>query len=149
MRRYAFAAAGAVVFLFAGAAAVAQGPGPGAVATQGFTVEALITQLSLYLPEESTQGLGGFGGFARGGAGQGGARAGGQAGQGGQAGTQGSGQGSTQGTANQGAGARAGQNFRQLFQYTRDAKLYLTKEQISRLIPILQDLRANPLPTPS
>jgi hypothetical protein len=141
MRRYVPVLVVTAALMLAGAAAWAQAPGPGAAPNQGFTVEVLLTQLSLYLPEESTQGLGGFG---RGFGGQGGARAGTQ---GGQAGAQAGGQGTTQGT--QGSGGQARQNFRQLFQYTRDAKLYMTKDQIAKLIPILQDLRANPLPTPS
>jgi hypothetical protein len=139
MRRYAFAVAVMAALLLAGTAAWAQAPGPGAVA-QGFTVETLLAQISLYLPPESTQGLGGFG---RGFGGQGGGQAGGQGG------AQGSGQGSAQGTTTQGAGGQGARSFRQLFQYTRDPKLYLTREQIAKLIPILQDLRANPLPTPS
>jgi hypothetical protein len=108
------------------AAAWAQAPGPGATPTQGFTVETLISQISLYLPEESTQGLGGFG---RGGGQEGGQQAAGQ-----------------QGSAQQNT---ARQNFRQLFQFTRDPKLFLTKDQIAKLVPIFQALRQNPLPTPS
>ncbi len=116
----------------AGTALWAQAPGPGMTPQQGFTVEALLSQISLYVPEEATQGLlgGRFGGAGAGQAGQGRT----QAGQGGQSG--------------QGAGAGQ-QSFRQLFQFTRDPKLYLTRDQIAKLIPILQGLRQNPLPTPS
>jgi hypothetical protein len=33
--------------------------------------------------------------------------------------------------------------------FTRDPKLYLTKDQIGRLVPILSSLRENPMPAPS
>ena len=114
----------AVAGLIAGSAAWAQAPGPGGAPAQGFSVPVLISQLSLYLPPEATQGLGGFG------------RAGG-------------GQGGAQGTGAQGTRTQGGQDFRQLFQFTRDPKLYLTKDQIAKLLPILQGLRENPILTPS
>jgi hypothetical protein len=128
----------AVAGLIAGSAAWAQAPGPGGAPAQGFSVPVLISQLSLYLPPEATQGLGGFG---RVGGGQGGAQGTGAQAGGGQAGGQASG---AQATRTQG-----GQDFRQLFQFTRDPKLYLTKDQIAKLLPILQGLRENPILSPS
>jgi hypothetical protein len=110
-------------------------PGPGAAAARGFSTQLLVAQLSLYLPEEATRGMPrGFGPQGRqdgtGGAGQGG-RQGGQ-GAGGQG----------------GAGAIGGRGFPQI-QFKRDPALFLTKEQISKLLPLLVSLRENPLPTPS
>jgi len=119
-----------VGLLVAGAVAFAQTPG--ATAQQGFTVETLISQLSLYLPEEATQGM--LGGFGRGGA------------PGGGAGATGAASGAGTGTTAQGA---ARQGFAQAFQFTRDAKLYLTKDQINKLLPIFTGLKDNPMPTPS
>ncbi len=125
------------------ASAQATGPGAGGAPRQGFSVPVLISQLSLYLPEESTQGLG-FGFGRGGGGGQGGAGQGAGAAAGQSAG------GATAQGAQAGTGAAAGaQRFRQLFQYTRDPKLYYTKDQITKLLPILQGLRDNPILTPS
>jgi hypothetical protein len=117
MRKYLIA----TVVLVIAAAAWAQAPGPGGTPTQGFTVEGLISQISLYLPEDSFQGFGGFDRAAQPGTG-----------------AQGSGQQDT-----------ARQNLRQLFQFERDPKLFLTREQIAKLLPVFQALRQNPLPTPS
>jgi hypothetical protein len=100
----------------------AQAPAPGgATPRQGFTSSALVAELSLYLPPEATRGM--FG------AGRGG-------GQGAQGGAGGAGQG-TQG------------GVRSPLAFTRDPKLYLTKDQIGRLLPILLSLRENPMPAPS
>jgi len=138
MKRYGIVLISLAAFLASSLAAWAQAPAPGGATTQGFTVETLVSQLSLYLPEDATQGMiGGFGG-ARG--------AGQAAGQGANAQSgraQGTGQ--TQGQA--GAGGAAG--FGQLFNFTRDPKLFLTKDQIAKLLPILTALKANVMPTPS
>ena len=125
MKKQAMIAA-ALGALLVGTAAWAQAPGPGAggPVRPGFSVPVLLSELSLFLPQESTQGL-----LFRGGGGQGG------------------GQGGNGQTAVQG-GQRA-QQFRQLLQYNRDPKLYFTKEQIAALLPLLQALRQNPILTPS
>jgi hypothetical protein len=47
-----------------------------------------------------------------------------------------------------GRGGPAG-GQRQQLQFTRDPALYLTRDQIAKLLPILTALRENPLPTPS
>jgi hypothetical protein len=125
MKRYAFPILVLAGVLSAGVAAEAQSPAPGgAMPLQGFSSSALVAQLSLYLPEESTRGM--FGGA--------GGRGGGQS-----AGGQGA----------QGQGGAAGGGFRSQLAFTRDPKLYLTKDQIDRLLPILLALRENPMPTPS
>jgi hypothetical protein len=51
--------------------------------------------------------------------------------------------GGTQGGAGQGGGSRSALAF------ARDPKLYLTKDQIGRVLPILLSLRENPMPAPS
>jgi hypothetical protein len=61
--KYRFLLVMAITALAAAATASAQTPGAGGTPQQGFSAQVLISQLSLYLPEESTQGLGGFGGF--------------------------------------------------------------------------------------
>jgi hypothetical protein len=117
-----------VAMLATGAVSWAQAPGGGA-AVQGFNVTLLIAQLSIYLPEEATQGM-----YPRRG---GEARA-----QGGQSGQ----------SAAQGAGSAAAQGgLRQRFQidFTRDPKLFLTKEQVAGLLPIMTALKDSPMPTPS
>jgi hypothetical protein len=107
----------------ANAAAQDQAPGPAGSPPRGFSSQMLITQLSLYLPEEATRGMNrGFAG-----------RPGGPSAQEGQPGQTG-----------QGAGARP--PFPQI---PRDPKLFLTREQITRLLPILTALRESPLPTPA
>jgi hypothetical protein len=127
MKRYAFTILVLAGVLSAGVAAEAQSPGQGgATPLQGFSSSALIAQLSLYLPPESTQGMMGGAGGRGGGQGQGG-----------------SGQG-----AQRQAGA-AGGGFMSQLAFQRDPKLYLTKDQIGRLLPILLALRENPMPTPS
>jgi len=106
-----------------GAAAFAQSPAPGGTAAQGFNAQTLISKLSLYLPDSFAQGAFGFGG---GGAGrQGGDQAGG---------------------ASSGGGA-SGQQPQ--LDFTKDVKLFLTKDQVAKLLPIMQDLQKNPMPTPS
>lgn len=106
-----------------GAAASAQAaPGPGGPVQRGFSSQILIAQLSLYLPEEATRGM------YRGSSGRNAAPGGG------------GGQGQ--------AGATGGRAFPQI-QFTRDPALFLTKEQTTKLLPILQALRDAPLPTPS
>jgi hypothetical protein len=120
----------AVVAMLASATASwAQAPGAGA-AVQGFNVTLLISQLSIYLPEEATQRMyGGRGGSA-----------GGQQGQAGQ-----------QGAAAQGQAQGGQQGGLRRFQinFTRDPKLFLTRDQIARVIPIMTALKDNPMPTPS
>jgi len=139
MKRYTIIIALAATALLAGTAAWAQAPAPGGTAPQGFTVETLLSQLSLYLPEDALP-TGGLGGFGRGGTGTGTA-------QGAAAGSGTTAQGGA--TARSGTTAQGGQNFGQLFQYKRDTKLFLTKDQITKLLPVLQGLRDNPVPTPS
>ncbi len=118
MKRHAFVLLAGLALIVAAAPAGAQTPG--GMMMQGFNVQTLITQLSLYLPEDSTRGM--------------------YAGRG--QGTQ-AGQGAPAGQASAG-----GRRFPQM-QFTRDPKLFLTKEQIAALLPILLDLKANPMPTPS
>jgi hypothetical protein len=54
-----------------------------------------------------------------------------------------------QGTRTQNAQPPGAAEPRPQLEYTRDPKLYLTRDQTSRLIPVLQGLRENPLPSPS
>jgi hypothetical protein len=98
----------------------------GAQAPRGFSSQMLVTQLSLYLPEEATRGMDrGFGG----------------------SGNAPSAQSASSGQASGGGAPAAGRGFPQI-QFTRNPKLFLTKEQITGLLPILIALRDNPLPTP-
>jgi hypothetical protein len=122
--------------LLAGMSLGAQAAGPGGpFSQQGFSSQLLVSQLSLYLPEEATRGMyRGFGGRAN---------APSAAGQ-----NAPSAQGGQNAPAGQAQGGGSAGGFPQL-QFTRDPKLYLTKEQITGLIPILIALRDNPLPTPS
>jgi hypothetical protein len=92
----------------------------------GFSVESLIGQISLYLPTEATQGM--YSGLGRGGSGGGAGQTAGQ----------------TQGTARPGAGG-----FRALFQFARDEKLFLTKDQLGKVLAVFVTLKASPMPTPS
>ena len=149
----------AAALLLVGHALFAQAPAPGQTPIQGFTVQGLITQLSLYLPEDVTRGMfAGFGGrglgAAAGGAGAGGGAgaaaggAGGAAGAGG--GAQGGGAGSGAGGAGAGGAGGPGAGAQRFtFNFSRDPTLFLTKDQITSLIPILTALRENPMPTPS
>jgi hypothetical protein len=110
--------------LAAGGAAVSAqaAPGPGGPVQRGFSSQILIAQLSLYLPEEATRGMyRGFGGPSGGG----------------------------QGSATGGQGGAAGGRAFPQIQFTRDPALFLTKDQIAKLLPMLQALREAPLPTPS
>jgi len=101
--------------LAAGMTAGAQGSGPGGAAPRGFSSQMLISQLSLYVPEEATRGMhAGFGGRPN---------------------------------APASDGAAPGRGSPQI-QFTRDPKLFLTKAQITSLLPILHALRDNPLPAP-
>jgi hypothetical protein len=108
--------------LLVGLNAGAQATGPGAPLSQrGFSSQMLVTQLSLYLPEEATRGMGRGSGRANGSSAQ---------------------------NAPSGQDSQAGRGFPQI-QIPRDPKLYLMKQQIAGLLPILIALRDNPLPTPS
>ncbi len=106
-----------------GAAASAQAaPGPGGPVRRGFSSQVLVAQLSLYLPEEATRGM--YRGPWASGAGRPGGGSGGR------------------------SDAAGGQASPQI-QFTRDPALLLTKDQITKLLPILQALRDAPFPTPS
>ncbi len=108
-------------------------------AASGFNVQDLIVKLSLYLPEDVAPGARVFG------APPGGAGAQTQAGGGAQApGPQAQGGGAQNAPAGQGAAQPRPQ-----FQYARNEKVYLTRDQTSKLLPILQGLRENPLPSPT
>jgi len=102
----------------------AQGFGsPGAAGAQGFNSQTLVFELSLFLPQEALGkafGAGGRGSPGRPGSGT----AAGQQGQ-------------------------AGNSQRPTSQFVRDPKLFLTKDQIDRLLPILKALKDNPMPSPS
>jgi len=106
----------------------AQAPAPGGTGPppQGFTVQTLISRLSLFVPENLTQGGYQFGGRAS------------------MTGGQGTG---AQGSSGQGQGGLAMQ--RAPFQFTRDPTLFLTRDQVAKLLPIVQGLKANPMPSPS
>jgi len=109
------------ILLAGGAAATAQAaPGPGGPVQRGFSSQILIAQLSLYLPEEATRGM--YRGFG--------------------------GPNAASGGGGQGAAAAGGRAFPQI-PFTRDPALFLTKDQILKLLPVLQALRDAPLPTPS
>jgi hypothetical protein len=112
--------------LAAGVSAGAQAPGPAGSVPRGFSSQILVAQLSLYVPEEATRGMyRGFGGR--------GAAAGGQSGQ----------------AQPGGAGGASGAGRPFPLQFTRDPKLYLTRAQITGLLPILSSLRDSPLPAPT
>jgi hypothetical protein len=111
--------------IVAGTAAWAQSSAPGGMtAAQGFNVALLTSQLSLYLPEDATRAM--YSDF------------------GGRAGGTGQAQGDQ---APAGQAQRGQQRMQNLF--TRDPQLFLTRDQIARLLPILITLKENPLPTPS
>ena len=124
-----------VALTAAGGFAQAAGLGGTAVPRQGFSVPGLVAELSLFLPVEATRGM--YGGFGGRGGGQGGSQGSGQAG----------GQSDPAGQSGQGGGQSGLQ--RPAFQFTRDPKLYLTHDQIAKLLPILSALRDDPMPTPS
>ncbi len=99
-----------------------------AAGPQGFNSQILVFELSLFLPQEALGkafGAGGHGGSGRSGSG---AAAGGGAG------------------AQQG---QAGNSQRTTPRFVRDPKLFLTKDQVDRLLPILKALKDNPMPSPS
>jgi len=139
-RKWIPLAALAAVGLFSAASAGAQAPGaqpPGpAPALGGFTVENLLMELSLFMPEQYAGFRGGFGGADR---------PGGQGGPGAPGAATGAGQ-----QANQ-QGAQAGQRPARIPipEFKRDAKLMLTAAQVDALLPVLLDLQKNPFPTPS
>jgi len=128
MNRLMKIALAAIALLAAAGMAAAQS------AASGFNVQDLIVKLSLYLPEDMAQGARVFA------APPGGAGAQEPAGAGAQ----------TQGARTQNAPAQQGAaQPRPQFQYARNEKLYLTRDQTSKLIPIIQGLRENPLPSPT
>ncbi len=141
-RRLTVVAAGLALAVCGGGAAFAQAGGT-AAPVQGFTPQMLIMKLSLYLPEDAVRGA-----FFGGGAGGAGGAAGQRAGAQGQAGTSAQAQAGTGTGAGQAGGAQGGAR-RQVLQFTRDQKLFLTKDQINKLLPILQALRENPMPSPT
>jgi hypothetical protein len=111
----------------------------GQTPVQGFSVETLIQELALFIPEDLATGLAGARGFG-----------------GGAGGPQGAGQpggAATQAPAGNTAAGKtgAGQAAPQMPQldFTRDTKLFLTKAQIAKILPIMTSLRENPLPTPT
>jgi len=132
----AFAAAGLLAAAFAGAQAPGSpppGPGPGpGPSLGGFSVENVLMELSLFMPEQ-------YAGF-RGSPGRPGG-AGGPGGSGGPGAAAGAGQ----------PGGRTSQQPNRFVipEFKRDAKLMLTAAQIDALLPVLLDLQKNPFPTPS
>lgn len=118
-------------------------------ATQsGFSVENVLMELSMFLPEGAVSfGMNRFGGLGQGG--QAGAQAGAQRQSSGQTGGQGAaGQGATGQAAAQGANTQAFAAMRNLLTFQRDPKLFLTAKQVDALVPMLKDLQQNPFPTP-
>jgi len=135
-RKRIFFAALAAAGLFAAAAASAQapgaqppGPGPG---LGGFSVENLLMELSLFMPEQYAGFRGGFGGPDR---------PGGPGGSGGPGAAPGAGQ--------PGTGTGQQPNRVAIPEFKRDAKLMLTAAQVDALLPVLLELQKNPFPTPS
>jgi hypothetical protein len=133
-KRNLVAAAVAAGLVIAAASVGAQANGTPAP-REGFNVENLLMELSLFMPEQyaSFRGFGGPGGQGR----PDGTAPGTQPGAG------------QQGTQQQGAqaGQRPGRaNFPE---FKRDAKLMLTAQQVDALLPVIQDLRKAPFPTPS
>jgi hypothetical protein len=134
-KRNLVTAAVAAGLVIASASAGAQAAGAPAPA-QGFSVENLLMELSLFMPEQyaNFRGPGGPG------------RPDGSA-----AGTpQGAGPGQGQsGTQLQGAQAGQRPGGVRFPEFTRDAKLMLTAQQVDALLPALQELQKTPFPTPS
>jgi hypothetical protein len=121
MRQFAVPALVLAGLLAGGSAASAQQPPS---LQGGFSVEKLLFELSLFMPER--QGApGAFGGGGAGGGGMGGGAG---------------------GTARQG-GAGGGQGAP--FHFNRDPALSLTGDQIAKILPIMNDLKASAFPTPS
>jgi len=98
----------------------------------GFSVETLLMELALFMPEQYAGFRGGFGG------------PGAPGGQGGSGGT-----GAAPGTGQQGAQSGTRPNGPAFPEFRRDAKLMLTAAQVDALLPVLLDLQKNPFPTPS
>jgi hypothetical protein len=122
--------------IFGAAAAGGQAAGGLFGAQSGFSVENVVSELDGFLPEGTYAPPGRLGRAAV--VAQGGQ--GGQAGsaaaqqQGGQAGGQGA--------------ARLAAIMREIPTFKRDPKLFLTAKQVDAVVPALQELRANPFPTP-
>jgi hypothetical protein len=130
-RRWILFTAVAAGLVVGTASAAAQAPGT-TPTLGGFSVENLVMELSLFMPEEYARiriGFGGPGGQGRTG------------GPGAAAGQPGTGQ----------QGAQTGQRPDRIAlpEFTRDAKLMLTAAQVDALLPVLLDLSKNPFPTPS
>ena len=130
-KRSVVAAAVAAGLFIAAASAGAQAAGAPAP-SQGFSVENLLMELTLFMPEEYARfrvfgGPGGSGGAAAGA-------------------PSGSGQQGTQPQAGQG-GQRLGGGA--LPEFKRDPRLMLTAQQVDALLPALEELRKTPFPTPS
>jgi hypothetical protein len=103
----------------------------------GFSVENLLMELSLFMPEQ-------YAGFRVGLGGPG--APGGPGGSGGTGAAAGAGQ---QGTGQQGAQSGTRPNGPAFPEFKRDAKLMLTAAQVDALLPVLLDLQKNPFPTPT
>jgi hypothetical protein len=131
-----FTWAAAVGLIVAAASTGAQSNGTSAVPA-GFRVETLLMQLSSFLPEEYARLRSGLDGQAGpngpGGPAQGAPRQGAQG----------------PGAPRQGAQDGQRQGGFSLPQFKRDPKLMLTATQVDALLPVLQDLRKTPFPTPS
>jgi hypothetical protein len=114
MRQFALPALVLAGLLAGGSAASAQQPPS---LQGGFSVEKLLFELALFMPERqgAPGAFGGGGGTGGGGTGGGGAQ------------------------ARQGAP----------FHFNRDPALLLTGEQIAKILPIMNDLKASAFPTPS
>lgn len=114
---------------------------PAAGEAQGFNSQTLVFELSLFLPQDALGKA--FGAGTRGSLGRG--SPGGAAGGAGAFGAAG---GAT--SAGGGAGAQQGRDPQRTSpRFDRDPKLFLTKDQVDRLLPILKALRDNPMPSPS
>jgi hypothetical protein len=137
-RKLIFIAAAAGGLAVAAASAGAQATGA-PTPKEGFRVENVLMELSLFMPEQyaSLRSAGGPGGPG----GSGSAPQGGQAGSGQQ-----EPQGGQQGQSQQG-GQRPG-DFR-FPEFKRDPSLMLTARQVDTLLPVLLDLQKAPFPTPS
>ena len=132
--------------------AAATGAGGGIETARGFNSEAIVFELSLFLPREALGkafGAAGSGAYGRAGGGgtanQGGG--GSNGGVGGVGGGYNGGGGAGAGGAGSGGGGASPQG--QIPQFIRDPKLFLTKDQVDRLLPLLATLRDNAIPSPS
>jgi hypothetical protein len=133
-KRNLLAAAVAAGLVIASASAGAQTNGTPAP-REGFNVENLLMELSLFMPEQyaSFRGFGGPGGSGR----PGGTAPGTQPGAG------------QQGTQQQDAQAGQQPGGVRFPEFKRDPKLMLTAQQVDALFPVLQELQKTPFPTPS